>query len=337
MIIIVKPRLKEVFFEKIIRIPNDLKGELITINLKEEKFFSPKASLEVEGIAKGEVEIINNSNQNQTLIRTTRLLSQEGVLFRLDHQVFVPAKSRVKAKVYADKPGKESEIGPTKFIIPGLSATLQKLIYAESYEKMKGGIKKIGIVTEEDIKEAKEDIERLLNDKAEKEIQEKIREKTINLAEWKIYPIERKIEVVSEAKAGEEKGEFLVNGSIDVILFLFKERELMNLIEKLAKNSLPSDEELKNIDEKSLTYNLKNLNLEEKTGEFEIKIKIYTIIKENSSIFNLEKIKTLNEKELKNFLEQYKEIEEVKIKFHPFWKRKIPKKDEFIKIKIYGK
>jgi len=334
MIIIVKPRLEKTSLEETIKIPSDLKAQFLTVNLEEEKNFSPQGSTEVETRARGKVEIINNSNRNQTLVKTTRLLSPEGILFRLEEQVLVPAKGKIEARVYADKPGKESEIGPTHFTIPGLSPSLQKLIYGESKEKMEGGIEKIGLITEKDIDEAKKEIEETINKNMETEIQKRIEKLGINLTEWKIILGEKKLEINSEAKAGEERGEFIVKGKMSVLLIAFKESDLLELVKKIVEKDIPSDRKLKYIDKESLKYDLKSLNILDETADLEIKVKIDTIIKENSSIFDFEKIKKLNKNDIKNYLEQYKEIEEVKIKFNPFWRTKTPQKNELIKIII---
>lgn len=334
MFILVKPRPEKSLLEKTIKLPQDLPGEILEINLEEEKNFSPKASLEVESLVKGEVEIINTTAQNFTFVKGTRLLTPTNILFRLEKQTFIPAKGKIKAKVYADKAGTESEIGPTRFTFPGLSAPLQSQVYAESKEKMIGGTKKIGLVTDQDLEEAKKNIEEIINEKAEKLIQEKIKEKKIVLTDWKIVLGDKNLTIDSDAKAGEEKGEFTLKGKLKIVLAIFKEKDLLELIKKLAQQSIPQDKKIKKIESHTLQYEIKKINLINKTADLGVKIKISTIIKENSSIFDLGKIKTMKKKEIEAFLEQYKEIEEIKIKFDPFWNTKTPQREELISIKI---
>lgn len=337
LIIEVTPRPEEIFLEEKIKVPDDLRGEFLEINLEKELISSPKSSLEIEGVAKGEVEIINHSNQNQILVKTTRLLSPEGVLFRLANRVIVPAQGKIKASVYADKPGQTGEIGPTRFSIPGLSPDLQKLIYAESKEKMRGGIKKIGTVTEKDITEIKSALEESLNQEAEEKAQAMLKEKLGEIIGWKIILGDKSLEITSEAKPNEEISEFKTMGKLKISLLAVKEIELFTLAKSLLEKNVPSDKKLKDVDRKSLKYTIKTLVLKEKKAEMEIKMKGTTVIKENSSLFDFEKIKGRGKKEIKNYLEQYKEIEEVKIKFYPFWKNKAPEKKEMIIIKIYEK
>src|SRR3989339_395488 len=130
-------------------------AKLVWTEVELVKSYKPTASKEEASIAQGKVVLYNETDYDQPLVATTRLLSPEGILFRLKTKVLVPAKGSVEAEVYADKSGKENEIGPTKFTIPGLSETLQKVIYAQSSAPMVGGVKTIGVLTKEELDQAR--------------------------------------------------------------------------------------------------------------------------------------------------------------------------------------
>lgn len=83
-------------------------------------------------VARGTVKVINKYSRAQTLVRTTRLLTADQKLYRIDRTIQLKPGEEVEVPVYADKPGAEFVIGPTKFTIPGLFIDLQKFIYAES-------------------------------------------------------------------------------------------------------------------------------------------------------------------------------------------------------------
>lgn len=119
--------------------PPVLEGVPIDVEIEAERSFSREATRR-EGKAKGRVEIINESGASQTLVATTRLLSSGGILFRLDERVVVPPRSRVAATVTAEQPGAQGDVPAGRFAIPGLSSALQRVIYAESSEPMKGGV-----------------------------------------------------------------------------------------------------------------------------------------------------------------------------------------------------
>ncbi|MFA5937252.1 MAG: hypothetical protein WC822_05265 [Candidatus Paceibacterota bacterium] len=124
---------------------------------------SPETGREESAVARGTVTLHNETAAAQALVATTRLLSPDGVLFRLTQRVLVPANGTVDAEVYADAAGSGGEIAPTTFTIPGLSADKQKTIYAKSDAAMAGGTRTVGIFGSEDKKKAEKRMtERLL-------------------------------------------------------------------------------------------------------------------------------------------------------------------------------
>ncbi len=120
--------------------------------------------------ARGSVTIYNNySTKPQKLVATTRLLTDDGVLFRLVDSVTVPGTHKkdgvtvpgsVVATVIADKPGEASNIGPSKFSIPGFKGSPRyKAFWAESKKPMIGGSAEGGtqtVVTKEDLEGAQQ-------------------------------------------------------------------------------------------------------------------------------------------------------------------------------------
>ncbi|HTK60118.1 MAG TPA: hypothetical protein VL283_02835 [Candidatus Baltobacteraceae bacterium] len=95
---------------------------------------------ETIGYAKGTIEIVNDSGNGQTLVATTRFLSEGGVTFRLDERAFVPARSRVTAAITADQPGPSGDVPAGRFTIPGLSPSTQRVIYGVTSAPTQGGL-----------------------------------------------------------------------------------------------------------------------------------------------------------------------------------------------------
>ena len=138
--------------------PNDdssiVSGFVTSTFVELSKAYSPKGNKTEDAIATGELIIINDSSAAQPLISTTRFMTPEGLLFRLKSGVTVPAGGQVTAEVYADKAGESGNIGPSNFTIPGLNEAKQKLIYAKSEAIMTGGVKTIGVFSQEDLTNA---------------------------------------------------------------------------------------------------------------------------------------------------------------------------------------
>ncbi|MDZ4230066.1 MAG: hypothetical protein U1C53_02915, partial [Candidatus Veblenbacteria bacterium] len=116
----------------------EVTGTIIETEVTQSKTFPASPSGELEERAAGTVTIVSTHTTPQTLIATTRLLSPQGVLFRLRETVTVPANGKLEnVGVVADQVGEASAIGPTSFTIPGLRPQLQQVIHAESNEPMR--------------------------------------------------------------------------------------------------------------------------------------------------------------------------------------------------------
>ncbi|MFA4830630.1 MAG: hypothetical protein WC862_01395 [Patescibacteria group bacterium] len=142
---------------------NQVAGAVVTSTVSLTKSFSPNGNSEAPGIAAGIITLHNISKTAQPLVVTTRFLSPDGILFRLKKGDTAPAQGTVDVEVYADQAGKSGNIGPANFTIPGLNEARQKEVYGTSAGSMSGGMKTIGVLSQEDI------------DKAEKEMLEQIR------------------------------------------------------------------------------------------------------------------------------------------------------------------
>lgn len=116
--------------------------------------------------ARGKATIVNTTSRGYTFVARTRLLSKEGVLFRMTAAAAIPANGKVEVSVAADVPGPAGNIGPALFTIPGLPQSLQDDIYAESSAPMAGGDGVVKVVTEEDIAKAKLALEAKLQSEA---------------------------------------------------------------------------------------------------------------------------------------------------------------------------
>lgn len=136
----------------------EISGMIQTVIVTTTDFFEPTGDEQVPDIARGTITIKNGSATPQPLIATTRFLSADNVLFRLESGVTVPANGSIEARVYADQPGATGNIAPTTFTIPGLNETRQKEIYGESLVTMTGGMRTIGILSETDIKRAEDQL-----------------------------------------------------------------------------------------------------------------------------------------------------------------------------------
>ena len=132
-----------------------------------QNFTNTNRGEQAEAQATGTVTIYNSWSENQPLMATTRLLTPDGVLFRIKERVDVPAGGKIEnVEVYADQPGTSGNIGPTSFTIPGLWQGLQEKIYAENSEPMTGGLRETKFITQKIISETSDVLKGELIEKA---------------------------------------------------------------------------------------------------------------------------------------------------------------------------
>lgn len=280
--------------------------------------------------ATGQVTIYNNNNKSQTLIATTRLLSKSGVLFRLQKTVTVVPGASVKVAIAADKEGKGGEIAPTTFTIPGLAASLQAKIYAQSAEPTAGGVTRVGIVTEEDIDIATNDLKSSLSDEATAQLKKELNGDSQFTGVVFISSIKTK-EV--SVKAGDKAAYFKVKLELEAVGVAY-DATLRDQAERTVSSMVSPDRKLVSSNISELQPSIEKYDLEDKSANLKVGLTGNTIVSSDSPVFDREKLAGMNEEEVKNYLEKYAGVKNVEIKFFPFWLDRVPKLRDHVKVVV---
>ena len=278
----------------------------------------------------GKVKIINNYTKNQPLVATTRLLTPDNKLYRIEKTVNVPAGGSVEVDVYADKPSKEMAIGPSKFTIPGLWAGLQDKIYAESYEDFEYAQKIEKYVIQSDIDDAIFDLKKRLVEKAKSEVNEKFNEYDQVLFEID----DSSIVSDTDTEVGDEVGEFDVSVRASVLVVAFDEEKLVNLAEQKFILALPENREIVDFNKEDITYTLNNYDKENESASINATFEGMAGVKDGSKIIEIDKILGLNEKQLEAYLSSLPEVSSFEVRFFPSFVKKVPKLVDRIEIEI---
>lgn len=287
-----------------------------------QKYF-PTGSKTIEGLAGGEVTIYNKTNESQVLVKTTRLLSEKGILFRLSDKVTVPANGQVVATVYADKTGTESDIGPSKFTIPGLAADKQKLVYAESLKPMDTGIRKVGILTDDDIKAANKDFE------------EKIKEQYAVISGDENI---KKVVTVTGAnpmvdkKVGEEVDGFNLSGTSTVVIISYDKKSLNDVVSKAVSSKV--DNSL----EKVLTVTndpkvaVTSYDPASKTAQLSVAQDVLVTLDANAEKLSPQYFMDKSKDDIERYVFELNHVAGVEVVFSPSWISKAPTVPDKIKV-----
>ncbi len=186
---------------------------------------------EVEGIARGVVTLKNESGTAQNLVARTRLLSESGVLFRLIDRAVIPARGEVRVDVEADQPGPSGDIGPSRFTIPGLSASQQKVMYGVSDAPMTGGVtRQSGPVTAEEIEAIKKELADNQADLLFTAAQAK-GEGLVVL--WELFSV-RGVRTIEAPAVGSSVGSYVFKGMVDGTVLAFRESDVRAVLQAEA-------------------------------------------------------------------------------------------------------
>ncbi|MFH1173049.1 MAG: hypothetical protein V1692_00795, partial [bacterium] len=262
---------------------------------------------------------------------TTRLITPDGTLFRLSQRVDVPAGSKVEAEVYADQPGKQGEIGPTRFTIPGLWQGIQDKIYAESYEPMTGGVRQIKSVTQADLDRANKTLSDNLYQEAVKEMQKKYGQDFAVSSDNSARNISG---LKFSAQVGDQAEEFTTEMTLQLIAIEADQNAIALLAEKKLKDNIPTDRELGGIDPRSLRFTVDKYDLDGSSADIKVYLEGGMTLKGDSLILDKDKIMGMNQNQAEEYFKNFPSVKGVAIKFSPFWVRKIPKLRDHIEINI---
>src|SRR3989344_3153429 len=108
------------------------------------RLFSSTGKAQKGEYAKGKIKVFNAGSAHQTLVASTRFISENGKLFRSETRITVPAAIQGSPGTYdvsgvAAEAGDAYNIGPSSFSLPGLAGSVvYTLVYGKSVEPMKG-------------------------------------------------------------------------------------------------------------------------------------------------------------------------------------------------------
>src|SRR5688572_2331376 len=331
----VHPRRASVATERVLTVStspqgaDELAGEVAEVTVAGERNGTPSEATVTDGIATGFVTLINESNDDQTLVATTRLLTPEGILFRLKARVNVPAKGRLKTEVYADQPGASGDIGPSTFTIPGLNAALQKLIYGESDAPMTGGRVSTGVISQSDIDLAESGLRQELEAQAREELAKKV------TGDWSgnAYEIED-VSRFQSAAAGETADGITIRLSIKVTLAVFDRDKAVEIAAEDLRRALTSDRELVGVSAETAEFTLEDADAQDGSASLRVSVRGESRVSLESPLFDATKLRGLDLDAVRAYFEGIEGVERVDVKFRPFWIKRMPDLADHIEFKI---
>jgi len=292
-------------------------GIVTTTEFKWTQKYFPTGNKTAEGLAVGSVTLYNETGVAQPLVKTTRLLTPAGILFRLSDRVVVPAKGQITASVYADKPGASGNIGPSKFTIPGLNEEKQKVIYASSVKDMAGGARTIGILTADDLKATESDYV------------EKVKQAVDNSL-GQIGSFNQKLvfvpahNVSADRQVGEEITEFNLAGTNTVVVVYYNGDELKSVLGKEIFSRIDASVEKVLSVSKEPQVSLGSYDLEKEQARLSVYQDVLVTLDANADKLAAVNFFGKSKDEIERYVFGLGHVVGVDVKFSPSWMRSAP-------------
>jgi len=309
----------------------DVHGQVLSGSLGKTQSFTSTgtSSKTIEDIATGTVTIYNNLSFTQALVATTRLLSQEGVLFRLKSAVIVPSGGSVEAQVYADQPGASGDIKPTRFTIPGLSRVRRESVYAQSSEAFTGGVSTIAIVSQEEMDAAVLTLqETLLNDAKEMLVAEA--DETFSGASYDSEIVEQTFSI----EPGTEVKAFDLTLTIKVTAVFYDKQALEKIAIAKLYEGLGQGQEFVQVDPGTMVVAVDGVNQERQEANIHVTLSAPAITSQTSEALHVARFVGMTEEEIRDLLLAEGVATDVQVDFFPFWVHTVPRLKDHIYIDI---
>lgn len=284
--------------------------------------------------AGGTVVIYNNTSSSQKLKTETRLEASGGKIFKTQKAITIPANGSIEANVLAEKTGPEYNIGFVDFTIVGFKGTVKyDKIYGRAKIEIRGGSNSgLAIVAENDIKNAKDEIERKIkNYLTSNLIGQRPMGYVLHKNSIKIdYIIDPLTPRVGESVSAEKRFIFKEKGVATGILM-----NENNLTEEILKNYNKENEKdniiIANINDLDFALISQGANNKEATFNLSGKADLVWKLNTNSLISDLSSAKG---RSYEDIFEKYPAINKAEIIFKPAWWKFLPTRQSHIKVEI---
>ncbi len=282
----------------------------------------------VEQKAGGMVTIYNTSSANQPLVEKTRLLSPEGILFRIDDTVIVPASGSVSVTAHADAVGKSGEIAASTFTIPGLNETLQKKIYAKSIEAFTGGEVSVQVLTQEELDADATALEQEITDAAKVQLIAQAGAPSGSVFTTDI--LERK----SDTEPGAETGQVTLSLRLRLTGVFFEKNDVWSAVQKALLAAVPEDLELEATSADAMTFSITKADTDAGTATIGAKLDATAHLSDMSSLLDKKRFVGKSTASVITDLQSYDLITSASVSVTPFWLKRLPSLPDHIYVEV---
>ncbi|MEA3248886.1 MAG: hypothetical protein U9Q03_00840 [Patescibacteria group bacterium] len=310
----------------------EVNGGVYEISKKVSQAFPATSVVTIDLRAEGRVRITSSLSRSQTLVATTRLLTPDGLLFRIDKTVAVPAFGSASVDIYADEPGEGGAIGDATFTIPGLNPGTRQHFTVETIDPLVSGQREVRMVTATDIIKAEELLEERLRAELSDVMREKAREDGVPRT-GELFRFETTRQE-SDVAAGEEADEFRMNVAVIGSGVFFDRDELRGQVRQLLEDRLSYDRSLLHLNEADLLMEVEKCDLLGRRANIRVVAAGTAILSDDAHGLDPDKITGVTIDAAKEYLESLDGVSSASVKLKPFWSRRLPNVADHIEVEV---
>lgn len=322
-----------------------LRGRVVQGSFDAIREFTVKESVTpvVVATTTGRVRITNKYSKEQPLIKTTRLLTADGKLFRISASVTVPAGGSVEVGAYSDKPGESSVIPTgTTFIIPGLWIDLQHLVTAEAITAFTGASGSSKVVKTEEVASAYATLQDSVVEQARGTLAAEAGIPPERLAAncsvqddcWEAVYLVKSTDKKTNVSVGQRSDTFLAQVKASVTAVYYPKKDMQLFVRSKLKEKLPDGRDLIDVGVAKMSFTLSSADAEREIAQIAVAGEAASRLTTNSAALSKEQIAGLSIDDARYKLMNIEGVESVNIDVRPSWSNRIPSQKDKITITI---
>ncbi len=322
------------FVIDVVKVPtreSEIRGRVLQTGAGKQKTFKPDTQglQEIPGVARGTVTLKNSSKSPQQLVATTRLHAPDGKQFRIDKSVIVPALGSIDVPAHADFEGKEGDVAPTTFIIPGLTADRQKVVTGENKVAFTGGLTQKAVITQQDIDKAAV----VMRDELSEQISGLLREEAGNNFAGEQYIVDV-VSQSSSVNAGAEAGQFDLTMSVKVTGVFYDKKALEDVAVRQLYERLTQGSEFVDINKAGIKTTIDRYDVAGEIANLRVVIDGRSITSTTSAALDPSRFVGKSEQQVRDLLVAEGVAQDVTIDFYPSFIKTVPRLKDHVIVKI---
>ncbi len=311
---------------------NEVAGTVLQAEDSLTETFPSSSVIKIDAPAEGKVKISSTLFRPQTLIATTRLLTPDGVLFRLKKTVVVPAGGSVVADVHADQPGASGNVAGVTFAIPGLNAETARFFTVTTVDSIEGGVKDQHMLTKEDIATAAEALGTKLKGSLADALRQKAKDAGVQTGgEFISYDVVRQS---TNVPVGDEGTQFSLTLDLKATGVFYDAKAFADRVNANITDHLPYGRGLLSVEDGSVTTEVEKVDLVANRANLHVTAKGTTVLSPDSPALRKEKLLGVTADAAKKYLERIDGVSSASVRVTPFWIGRLPNVPEHITIEV---